>query len=66
MKATRPLVVATLIVATALALQTGQAQAAQMTRTTRTDLQRSDLSTPGREAIQVLVKFAPGVVAPRH
>ena len=32
----------------------------------RTDLQRHDLSVPGREAVQVLVAFAPGVVAPRH
>jgi quercetin dioxygenase-like cupin family protein len=66
MKTTRLLVVATLIVATGLALQKGQAQEAQMTGTTRTDLQRGDLSTPGREAIQVLVKFAPGVVAAMH
>jgi quercetin dioxygenase-like cupin family protein len=32
----------------------------------RTDLQRHDLSVPGREAIQVRVDFDPGVVAPRH
>ncbi|MGH8082138.1 MAG: cupin domain-containing protein [Lysobacter sp.] len=32
----------------------------------RTDLQRHDLSIPGREAIQVRVGFAPGVTAPRH
>jgi quercetin dioxygenase-like cupin family protein len=32
----------------------------------RTDLQRNDLSVPGREAIQVLVEFAPGVAFPRH
>jgi quercetin dioxygenase-like cupin family protein len=32
----------------------------------RTDLQRHDLSIPGREAIQVRVDFDPGVVAPRH
>jgi len=32
----------------------------------RTDLGRNDLSTPGREVIQVLVEFAPGVVAPNH
>jgi quercetin dioxygenase-like cupin family protein len=32
----------------------------------RTDLQRHDLSTPGREAIQTRVDFAPGAVAPRH
>lgn len=33
---------------------------------TRTDLQREDLSTPGREAIQVLVEFAPGAAFPAH
>ncbi|WP_342316826.1 cupin domain-containing protein [Lysobacter sp. FW306-1B-D06B] len=33
---------------------------------TRTDLQRHDLSVPGREAVQVLVGFAPGVVAANH
>lgn len=32
----------------------------------RTDLQRHDLSAPGREAIQARVDFAPGAVAPRH
>ena len=32
----------------------------------RTDLQREDLSTPGREAIQVLVEFAPGTTFPAH
>jgi quercetin dioxygenase-like cupin family protein len=32
----------------------------------RTDLQRHDLSTPGHEAIQTRVDFAPGALAPRH
>src|SRR5688572_9946481 len=32
----------------------------------RTDLMRNDLSTPGREVIQVLVEFAPGVAFPKH
>jgi quercetin dioxygenase-like cupin family protein len=32
----------------------------------RTDLQREDLSVPGREAVQVLVAFEPGVVAGNH
>ena len=32
----------------------------------RTDLQRHDLGTPGHEAIQTRVDFAPGAVAPRH
>jgi quercetin dioxygenase-like cupin family protein len=33
---------------------------------TRTDVQRADLDTPGREAIQVLVEFAPGASFPAH
>ena len=32
----------------------------------RTDLQREDLSIPGRAAVQVLVAFEPGVVAGNH
>jgi quercetin dioxygenase-like cupin family protein len=32
----------------------------------RTDLQRHDLSAPGREVIQVRVDFDPGAVARRH
>ena len=32
----------------------------------RTDLQGEDLSVPGREAVQVLVAFEPGVVAGNH
>jgi quercetin dioxygenase-like cupin family protein len=32
----------------------------------RTDLQRNDLSVPGREVIQVRVDIAPGVEFPRH
>ena len=34
--------------------------------TTRTDLQRHDLSAPGREVLQALVTFAPGSSFPRH
>jgi quercetin dioxygenase-like cupin family protein len=39
---------------------------AQPTGIKRTDLQRHDLSVPGREAVQVRVDFAPGVAFPRH
>src|SRR4030095_12371437 len=63
MKTTPITAVAVLIVASALALHTAQAQAPGIART---DLQRHDLSVPGREVFQVLVSFAPGVVAPRH
>ena len=34
--------------------------------TTRTDLQRHDLGTPGREVLQALVSFEPGSSFPRH
>ncbi|HYI41799.1 MAG TPA: cupin domain-containing protein [Allosphingosinicella sp.] len=33
---------------------------------TRLDLQRHDLSTPGREAVQATITIAPGVTAPDH
>jgi|SRR6185295_14176358 quercetin dioxygenase-like cupin family protein len=39
---------------------------AQQVGTKRTDLQRHDLSIPGREMIQVVVELAPGVTAPAH
>ncbi|HEX3341438.1 MAG TPA: cupin domain-containing protein [Pseudolabrys sp.] len=39
---------------------------AQQAGTKRTDLQRHDLSIPGREAIQVRVDIGPGEVAPRQ
>jgi quercetin dioxygenase-like cupin family protein len=32
----------------------------------RTNVTRQDLSAPGREVIQVLVDFAPGVAFPKH
>ena len=34
--------------------------------TTRVDLQRHDLSIPGREVFQARVEFAPGASFPRH
>lgn len=40
--------------------------AAQPAGVTRTDLQRHDLSAPGREAVQVRVDLAPGVAFGRH
>lgn len=42
------------------------AQAQQPAGITRTDLQRHDLSAPGREAFQVRVDFAPGAAFGRH
>lgn len=62
MKWTVKAAVAMLIAAGIAGLHVAQAQ----TGITRTDLQRADLSTPGREAIQVLVEFAPGSAFPKH
>jgi quercetin dioxygenase-like cupin family protein len=59
----RIMVIAALIVGSGLALHMAQAQAPGIKRT---DLQRHDLSVPGREVVQVRVDFAPGVVAPAH
>jgi len=63
MKTTRIIAIAVLLVGSGLALYAAQAQAPGITRT---DLQRHDLSVPGREVVQVRVDFAPGVVAPAH
>ena len=54
---------AALIAGAALALQMAQAQQAGVKRT---DLQRHDLSVPGREAVQVRVDIDPGVAFGRH
>jgi quercetin dioxygenase-like cupin family protein len=63
MKTSRLIAAAVLIAASALAPHAALAQQAGITRT---DLQRHDLSVRGREVIQVLVEFAPGVSFPRH
>src|SRR6266566_5879440 len=55
--------IAMLIVGSSLAPHVAQSQ---IPGTKRTDLQRHDLSVPGREVIQVRVDFDPGYVAPRH
>ncbi|MGC2824442.1 MAG: cupin domain-containing protein [Pseudolabrys sp.] len=56
-------------ITTVLMIATGSVMPAAQTPqagTKRTDLQRHDLSVPGREAIQVRVDIGPGEVAPRH
>jgi quercetin dioxygenase-like cupin family protein len=63
MNTTRIMTVVTLIVASGLTLHTTQAQLAG---TRRIDLQRHDLSAPGREVIQARVEIDPGVAFPRH
>ena len=62
MRATRIIPVAMLIVASGLALHPASAQQGVK----RTELQRYDLSVPGREVIQVRVDLDPGVTFPRH
>jgi quercetin dioxygenase-like cupin family protein len=63
MKSLRILTAAALIAASALAMHMAQAQLAG---TRRIDLQRHDLSVPGREMIQARVEIDPGVTSPRH
>ena len=63
MNARRLAVGATLVVASGLVLQMSWAQPAGITRK---DLQRHDLSVPGREVVQTIVEFDPGVASSRH
>jgi quercetin dioxygenase-like cupin family protein len=63
MKTSRITALAALIAASAL---TPHAALAQEAGVKRTDLQRHDLSIPGREVVQVHVELAPGVSFPRH
>ena len=59
----RIMALAALIVASGWAPHIARAQQAG---SKRTDLQRHDLSAPGREVVQVRVDFDPGYVSPRH
>src|SRR5258706_16177125 len=59
----RIMALAGLIVGGGLALHVARAQQPGITRT---DLQRHDLSAPGREVIQARVELAPGVPFPKH
>ena len=63
MKTTRIIAAAALAIAGAFAPPVALAQWEGIKRT---NVQRNDLSSPGREVIQVLVEFDPGVVAPKH
>ena len=63
MKATRIIPVAMLVFASGLALHSASAQQQGVNRT---ELQRHDLSVPGREVIQVRVDLDPGVTFPLH
>lgn len=63
MKTTLIIGIAMLMLGCGLAPNAAQAQ---QTGSKRTDLQRHDLSAPGREVIQVRVDFDPGYVSPKH
>ena len=60
---TRRIAVIALLVVSTVALHAVQQQQAEALRT---ELQRHDLSVPGREVIQVRVEIAPGTVFPSH
>ena len=68
MKAVRMITVAAALLVAAVTLPPHAAQAHEVSLgdIKRTNLLRHDLSAPGREVIQVLVEFAPGVAAARH
>ncbi len=63
MKATRIIAVSMLTVGSALVLQLASAQQPGLKRT---ELQRHDLSVPGREVIQVRVEIDAGAALPMH
>ena len=63
MKTTHIIALAVLMVASGLALHVALSQQQGIKRT---DLQRHDLSVPGREVVQVRVELAPGVSFPKH
>jgi quercetin dioxygenase-like cupin family protein len=63
MKTTRIIAVVALTVGSGLALHLAPAQQRGVRRT---DLQRHDLSAPGREVLQVRVELDPGVAFGKH
>ena len=63
MKRTRVVALVVLIAGGGLALHVARAQ---QVGSKRTDLQRHDLSIPGREVIQTRTELDPGASAPRH
>ena len=62
-KVNKIIAIAALVAGSVLAAPAAQAQQAGVTRT---DLQRHDLSAPGREAVQVRVDLAPGIAFGKH
>jgi quercetin dioxygenase-like cupin family protein len=63
MKTTRITAVAVLVLGIGLVLHVARAQQPGVKRT---DLQRHDLSVPGREVVQARVELDPGVSFPKH
>jgi quercetin dioxygenase-like cupin family protein len=63
MRSTQKVVVAALIAAGVLALHAASAQQGGIKRI---DLQRHDLSIPGREVVQTIVEIEPGATSVRH
>jgi len=63
MRATRFRLGAAVIVAGGLVLHMARAQQLGISRI---ELQRHDLSVPGREVVQTIVELAPGVTSSRH
>jgi quercetin dioxygenase-like cupin family protein len=63
MSTTRMMVAAAVIVASGLVLQVARAQPEGIKRI---DLQRHDLSVPGREVVQTIVEIEAGVTSSRH
>ena len=63
MKTARIMTLVVLIVGSGLVLQVARAQQPGVKRT---DLQRHDLSVPGREVVQVRVDLDPGVAFGKH
>jgi len=63
MRTTRLAFLAAIVVASALVLHVARAQQVGIRRI---DLQRHDLSAPGREVVQTIVELDPGVRSSRH
>jgi len=63
MRIRRFVVMAAVVVGSGVVLQVARAQQAGITRI---DLQRHDLSIPGREVVQTIVELEAGVMSSRH
>jgi quercetin dioxygenase-like cupin family protein len=66
MHTTRAIAIAVLIAGSDFTMHAARAEQPAMAGIKRTDLQRHDLSIPGREAVQVRVDIEPGVAFGKH